>query len=122
MCAIRIWRRPALTSAACGHPGVPPTSITPRASSTSNRFLGSGSSQSAAVTAGAVALLLSADPELTNDEIKQLLIDIALSRSAASSSIVGAGVLDVAAAHAGASTVDPRRDARAVVDGFVVDR
>ena len=84
-------------------------------------FLGSGSSQSAAVAAGAAALLLSADPELTNDEIKQLLTSTA-QPVAASSSIVGTGVLDVAAAHAGASLSTSGNDGRAVVDGFVVDR
>ena len=41
------------------------------------RFLGSGSSQSAAVGSGVVALLLEARPELTPDQIKQLLIDSA---------------------------------------------
>ena len=40
-------------------------------------FLGSGSSQSAAVTAGAVALLLEARPELTPDQVKSLLIQTA---------------------------------------------
>ncbi len=61
------------------------------------RFLGSGSSQSAAVTAGGVALLLSAHPELSPDAVKQLLVDSAKSIEA-STRIVGSGVLDSAAA------------------------
>ena len=61
------------------------------------RFLGSGSSQSAAVTSGAVALLLSAQPGLSPQQVKQALVDSATPVSA-SESIVGAGVLDIAAA------------------------
>ena len=38
-------------------------------------FLGSGTSQAAAVTSGAAALLLEQRPELTPDQVKQLLID-----------------------------------------------
>ena len=94
------------------------------------RFLGSGSSQSAAVTSGAVALLLSAHPELSPDQVKQLLVDSATSVDA-SETIVGAGVLDIAAAaKATPGDATPRRPRlavqrrprhRAVVDGLVVD-
>ena len=42
-------------------------------------FLGSGTSQAAAVTSGAVALLLEQRPELTPDQVKQLLTDNAAS-------------------------------------------
>ena len=61
------------------------------------RFLGSGSSQSAAVTAGAVALLLSAHPDLTPAAVKQALVDSA-SPVDARATIVGAGLLDIAGA------------------------
>jgi serine protease AprX len=61
------------------------------------RFVGSGSSQAAAVTAGGVALLLSARPALSPDAVKQLLVDSAQSIDA-SATIVGAGVLDLNAA------------------------
>ncbi len=61
------------------------------------RFLGSGSSQAAAVTSGAAALLLSAHPELSPDQLKRALVDSA-APVGASETIVGAGVLDIAAA------------------------
>ena len=66
------------------------------------RFLASGSSQSAAVTAGAVALLLDARPGLSPDEVKQLLTASAAPVSG-DPAIVGAGGLDIAAA----AMVDP---------------
>ena len=68
-----------------------------------DRFLASGSSQSAAVTAGAVALLLDARPDLTPDEVKQLLTASAARVAGGDSAIVGAGGLDIAAA----SQIDP---------------
>jgi serine protease AprX len=68
-----------------------------------DRFLASGSSQSAAVTAGAVALLLDARPDLAPDEVKQLLTASAAPVAGGDSAIVGAGGLDIAAA----SQIDP---------------
>ena len=79
------------------------------------RFLGSGSSQSAAVTAGAVALLLSAHPELSPDAVKQALMQGATPIDA-SARVVGAGVLDIAAAVAAA----PRNAAPAIAAGAAV--
>ena len=67
------------------------------------RFLASGSSQSAAVTAGAVALLLEARPNLTPDDVKQLLTVSATPVAAGDPAITGSGALDVAAA----SLADP---------------
>jgi serine protease AprX len=64
----------------------------------SETFQGSGSSQSAAVVSGAVALLLDARPELTNDQVKALLTASA-TPMADSPRLVGAGLLDVAAAN-----------------------
>ncbi|MEO6653533.1 MAG: S8 family serine peptidase, partial [Ilumatobacteraceae bacterium] len=60
-------------------------------------FLASGSSQATAVTAGAVALLLEARPELTPDQVKQILIDSASSVDGPVDR-VGHGMLDIAAA------------------------
>jgi serine protease AprX len=66
-------------------------------------FLGSGSSQSAAVTAGVVALVRSARPQLTPDQVKQVLIDSA-SPVAGDVSRVGSGVIDAVAALATPAT------------------
>ena len=64
-------------------------------------FKGSGTSQSAAVVAGAVALLLDARPRLTPDQVKFLLRDTAAAMPRADSAGRGAGEIDVAAAAAG---------------------
>jgi len=62
-------------------------------------FLGSGTSQAAAVFSGAVALLLDQRPELTPDQVKQLLThDTASPIDGASSMCQGAGSLDLSAA------------------------
>jgi serine protease AprX len=64
-------------------------------------FKGSGTSQSAAVVAGAVALLLDARPGLTPDQVKFLLRDTAAAMPRADAAGRGAGQIDVAAAAAG---------------------
>jgi serine protease AprX len=61
---------------------------------------GSGSSQAAAVTSGAAALLLQARPALTPDQVKALLTRTARPIAWALPVAQGAGVLDVAAAAA----------------------
>jgi serine protease AprX len=66
----------------------------------SQLFLGSGSSQSAAVTAGAAALLLSERPELTPDQVKQLLTSTASPVAGTAADRVGAGLVDLVAASA----------------------
>jgi serine protease AprX len=58
-------------------------------------FKGSGTSQAAAVTSGAVALLLSKRPTLTPDQVKKLLTTTATPISGADPVSQGAGVLDV---------------------------
>ncbi|HEY5664516.1 MAG TPA: S8 family serine peptidase [Ilumatobacter sp.] len=64
------------------------------------RFLASGSSQSAAVVSGAIALLLAADPSLTPDQVKGALVASAADVVGASTDRVGAGAVSVAAAAA----------------------
>ena len=62
---------------------------------------GSGTSQAAAVTAGAVALLLQDRPELTPDQVKHLLTSTAVSMAdGGDTDRMGAGGIDVAAALA----------------------
>ena len=63
-------------------------------------FKGSGTSQSAAVVSGAVALLLDARPSLTPDQVKRLLIDGAAPINYALPTAQGAGVVNVAASAA----------------------
>ena len=64
----------------------------------SNYFKGSGTSMSAAVTAGAAALLLSARPQLTPDEVKALLMGSATPVLDGDTESTGAGVVNAAAA------------------------
>jgi serine protease AprX len=61
-------------------------------------FLGSGTSQAAAVTSGAVALLLQARPWLTPDQVKGLLMTSASPVMPGHPVLTGAGLLDVSAA------------------------
>jgi serine protease AprX len=63
-------------------------------------FKGSGTSMSAAVTAGAAALLLSAKPSLTPDEVKALLMATASPVLDGDASSTGAGVVSAAQAAA----------------------
>jgi serine protease AprX len=63
-------------------------------------FRGSGTSLSTAVVSGAVALLLSARPNLSPDQVKALLAGTARPLTGAASSRQGAGVIDVATAVA----------------------
>ncbi|WP_147431950.1 S8 family serine peptidase [Motilibacter peucedani] len=63
-------------------------------------FKGSGTSQAAAVTAGAAALLLQARPELRPDQVKALLMGTSRPLLLAGARASGTGLLDVAAAAA----------------------
>src|SRR5689334_20946864 len=74
-----------------------PTGLVP-GDSTGRLFRGSGSSQAAAVTSGAVALLLQKRPTLTPDQVKALLIATANPLSKVTSYAKGAGELDISKA------------------------
>jgi len=69
-------------------------------------FLGSGSSQSAAVVSGAVALIIDERPRITPDEVKALLMATAQPIPAASSNCQGAGLIDLSEAI---RTATPKR-------------
>ena len=60
---------------------------------------GSGTSQSAAVVSGSVALLLSKHPEYSPDQVKALLRKTAALLKGVSTAIQGRGVIDLAAAN-----------------------
>jgi serine protease AprX len=66
-------------------------------------FRGSGTSQSAAVTSGAVALLLEQRPELTPDQVKRLIRSTAFSLRGTSNNAQGAGLLNLRAARTAAT-------------------
>ena len=66
-------------------------------------FLGSGSSQAAAVVAGAVALVLDERPELSPDQVKALLMDNADYVQGASFLCQGAGALNLQNVHKASS-------------------
>ena len=61
-------------------------------------FRGSGTSQAAAVTSGAVALLLQAYPDLTPDQVKYVLTQTATPVAAGTAQTAGAGQLNIALA------------------------
>jgi hypothetical protein len=66
-------------------------------------FRGSGTSQSAAVTSGAVALLLEQRPDLTPDQVKRLIRSTAFSLRGTSNNAQGAGLLNLRAARTAAT-------------------
>jgi serine protease AprX len=77
----------------------------PNARVGSRFFKGSGSSQSAAVTTGAVALLLQSRPDLTPDQVKDILRGSAKAMPNADSAGRGNGELDIYAASLRAKTL-----------------
>ncbi len=66
-------------------------------------FLGSGTSQAAAVVSGSAALLLSARPGLTPDQVKALLTSTAVPLPSAKVRAQGNGLIDVAVAVSAAA-------------------
>jgi serine protease AprX len=74
-----------------------PTGLVP-GDTTGRQFRGSGSSQAAAVTSGAVALLLQKRPTLTPDQVKALLMATANPLPKVTSYAKGAGELNIKAA------------------------
>jgi serine protease AprX len=69
----------------------------PEAVVSGNLFLGSGTSQAAAVVTGGIALLLDQRPELNPDQVKALVMDNAEYVQGADFTCQGAGSLDLAA-------------------------
>jgi serine protease AprX len=65
-------------------------------SGTARFFRGSGTSQAAAVVSGSVALLLQAQPKLTPDQVKNLLVQTADPVVGADPIAAGAGQIDIA--------------------------
>jgi serine protease AprX len=100
---------------------------------TSRFFRGSGTSQSAAITAGAAALILQKYPTLTPDAVKKFITTNAKKVPAADSQAQGAGELDLAAlatkapvaytqkftASTGAGSLDVARGTDRVADNGV---
>jgi serine protease AprX len=72
---------------------------------TGRLFRGSGTSQAAAVVSGAAALVLQANPKLTPDQVKSVLLKTARPISGATAVQAGAGELDAAAAVTAAMAV-----------------
>jgi serine protease AprX len=72
-------------------------------------FKGSGSSQAAAVTSGAVALLLSARPDLTPDQVKALLKRNTLGATPRNPLLSGSGVIQVDQAYEASMDRLPKR-------------
>ena len=70
-------------------------------------FLGSGTSQSAAAVAGAVALLLDAHPEWTNDQVKSALASTAVPLDDVSDTVQGNGMIRVDQANAATDLTQP---------------
>jgi serine protease AprX len=72
---------------------------------TGRLFRGSGTSQAAAVVSGAAALVLQANPKLTPDQVKSVLLKTARPIAGATAVQAGAGELDAAAAVSAAVAI-----------------
>lgn len=79
-------------------PGSAIDQANPEAVVAGSLFRGSGTSQAAAVVAGAAAQVLSDRPELTPDQVKALLMGAARPIDAVAASAQGAGLVDLRAA------------------------
>ena len=78
------------------NPGSAADTSYPEATVADRFFLGSGTSQAAAVVSGAAALILDQRPELTPDQVKALLIDSSKTMKKAPGYCRGVGSLDLA--------------------------
>jgi serine protease AprX len=76
-------------------------------------FRGSGTSQAAAVTSGAVALLLQQRPTLTPEQVRSLLATTATALPGADATLQGAGLIDVAAASKATPAASRQRPQKA---------
>lgn len=86
---------PGRTLVATRSPGSTVETENPKALVAGGYIKGSGSSQAAAVTSGAAALLLSARPDLTPDQVKAALVRSAVPLKHVAQSVQGAGRLAV---------------------------
>ena len=71
----------------------------PKAVVENRLFLGSGTSQAAAVVAGAAALVVDQRPDITPDQVKALLTETAAPLVGVATTCQGAGVIDLGAAR-----------------------
>lgn len=94
----------------------------PQARVEEDYFRGSGTSMSAAVASGAAAGVLSANPGLGPDQVKQLFTSSAYRADGLSAAAgAGAGGLDLDAALAAAGSVEPTGSASVVAPGSVAE-
>jgi serine protease AprX len=117
------WRRPDLLAPGVGVVGLRAEGsqldqLHPQAVRAERFFRGSGTSQAAAVTSGAAALLLSQRPDLTPDEVKALLQGTAFSLMATSNNAQGSGLVDLRAARVAPVPRKLQRDVTARVTGL----
>ncbi|MGB3737614.1 MAG: S8 family serine peptidase, partial [Ilumatobacter sp.] len=83
-------------------------------------YLGSGTSQSSAVVAGAAALLLDAHPEWTNDQVKSALMTTAVPLAGVSDATQGNGTIRVDLASVATDLSQPNSWPTASVDAAEV--
>ena len=108
---------PGMSIVSLRNPGSMADAENPEARINDDLFVGSGTSQAAAVVAGAVALVLEDRPELSPDQVKQLLMDNSRSVGA-SANCEGAGSINLRWVRKYVSpTVAEADQAHAISDG-----
>jgi serine protease AprX len=100
---------PGVSIAGLRDPGSAIDALHPDAVVDGRYFRGSGTSQATAVTAGAVALLLDAQPNLTPDAVKAILRNTATPIAGASNGAQGAGLINVRAARSASAQRSDRQ-------------
>jgi serine protease AprX len=112
---------PGRTVVATRAPGSTVERDNPKALVAPSYIKGSGTSEAAAVTSGAAALLMSKNPAMTPDQVKAALISSALPIANLSRNAQGAGRIQIAAALAkdvsGVASVPPSATATATLQG-----